>query len=173
MKKTISLLVYNQNTVLPRICNLFARRAVPILSLSCAVSTEPTVSRITLVVDSGNHLVEQMEKQLGALVEVIEVEVLDKDAMISRELLLLKLSATVKTRQDILSICQLTGATVVDITPSSLTVEASGDSEFLDTIVTMLRPYDIIELVRTGAVALQKGAQGISLHKGAKSTKKK
>ncbi len=168
MIKTLSLLVHNQNTVLPRVCNLFARRSVTILSLSSALTEEPKISRMTIVIDSGNHLAEQLRQQLSSLVEVIEVAVLDRETMISYELMLLKLTATVKTRQDILTICELTGASVVDISPSSLTMRASGSTDFLDTIVAMLRPYDIIEVVRTGTVALQKGPLGISIPKSNK-----
>lgn len=168
MIKTVSLLVHNQNTVLPRVCNLFARRSVPILSLTSALTEEPKISRLTIVVDSGNHLVEHLQQQLSSLVEVIEVAVLDRETMISWELMLLKITATVKTRQDILTICELTKASVVDISPTSLTMQASGSSDFLDTIVAMLRPYDIIEVVRTGTVALQKGSLGISIPRSQK-----
>ncbi len=165
MKKTISLLVENEDGILSRVSNLFSRRGLRILSLTCGVTEEPSISRMTLVIDGGNHLLEQMEKQLSRLVEVLDVAVLDKDVMISCEMMLLKLHATVKTRQDILTICELTGASVVDISPSSLTMQASGQSDFLDTIVAMLRPYSIIEVVRTGSIALEKGEESISSRK--------
>ena len=121
------------------------------------VTDDPTVSRITIIVDSGNSVVEQVEKQLNKLIEVIKVRTIPEDKMIGRELVLLKVNATNKTRQDIMTICDIMGAKVDDISPNSLTLELSDTPDRIDTFEAMLRPFSILEVVRTGVIALQKG----------------
>ena len=157
MKQTISVLVENQAGVLNRITGLFSRRAFNIDSLAVGVTDDPTISRITIIVDSGNSVVEQVEKQLNKLVEVIKVRTIPEDKMIGRELVLLKVNATNKTRQDIMTICDIMGAKVDDISPNSLTLELSDTPDRMDTFEAMLRPFSILEVVRTGVIALQKG----------------
>ncbi len=157
MKQTISVLVENQAGVLNRITGLFSRRAFNIDSLAVGVTDDPTVSRITIIVDSGNSVVEQVEKQLNKLIEVIKVRTIPEDRMIGRELVLLKVNATNKTRQDIMTICDIMGAKVSDISPSSMTLELSDTPDRVDTFESMLRPFSILEVVRTGVIALQKG----------------
>ena len=157
MKQTISVLVENQAGVLNRITGLFSRRAFNIDSLAVGVTDDPTVSRITIIVDSGNSVVEQVEKQLNKLIEVIKVRTIPEDKMIGRELVLVKVNATTKTRQDIMTICEIMGAKVSDISPTSMTLELSDTPERVDTFESMLRPFSILEVVRTGVIALQKG----------------
>ena len=157
MKQTISVLVENQAGVLNRITGLFSRRAFNIDSLAVGVTDDPTVSRITIIVDSGNSVVEQVEKQLNKLIEVIKVRTIPEDKMIGRALVLLKVNATNKTRQDIMTICDIMGAKVDDISPNSLTLELSDTPDRIDTFEAMLRPFSILEVVRTGVIALQKG----------------
>ena len=157
MKQTISVLVENQAGVLNRITGLFSRRAFNIDSLAVGVTDDPAFSRITIIVDSGNSVVEQVEKQLNKLIEVIKVRTIPEDKMIGRELVLLKVNATNKTRQDIMTICDIMGAKVDDISPNSLTLELSDTPDRVDTFEAMLRPFSILEVVRTGVIALQKG----------------
>ncbi len=157
MKQTISVLVENQAGVLNRITGLFSRRAFNIDSLAVGVTDDPTISRITIIVDSGNSVVEQVEKQLNKLIEVIKVRTIPEDKLIGRELVLLKVNATNKTRQDIMTICDIMGAKVDDISPNSLTLELSDTPDRIDTFEAMLRPFSILEVVRTGVIALQKG----------------
>ena len=157
MKQTISVLVENQAGVLNRITGLFSRRAFNIDSLAVGVTDDPAISRITIIVDSGNSVVEQVEKQLNKLIEVIKVRTIPEDRMIGRELVLLKVNATNKTRQDIMTICDIMGAKVSDISPSSMTLELSDTPDRIDTFEAMLRPFSILEVVRTGVIALQKG----------------
>ena len=157
MKQTISVLVENQAGVLNRITGLFSRRAFNIESLAVGPTDDPTVSRITIIVDSGNSVVEQVEKQLNKLIEVIKVRTLDDNNYIGRELMILKVTANTKTRQDIMTICEIMGAKVADISPSSLTMELSDSPDRLDTFQTMMRPFSILEVVRTGVIAVQKG----------------
>lgn len=161
MKQTISVLVENQAGILNRITGLFSRRAFNIDSLAVGVTDDPAVSRITIIVDSGNNEMEQVEKQLNKLIEVIKVRTLEEDKLIGRELVLIKVNATAKTRADIMTICELTGAKVADISPTSLTLELSDTPERIATFEAMLRPYSIQELARTGMIALQKGSSKI------------
>ncbi|MBE6939781.1 MAG: acetolactate synthase small subunit [Ruminococcaceae bacterium] len=158
MKKTISILVENRAGVLNRITSLFSRRAFNIESLAVGVTDDPSLSRITMIVDSGNSVVEQVEKQLHKLVEVIKVRTLDETSLIGRELMLIKVGATARTRGDIMTICEIMGARVSDISPSTMTLELSDTTDRLNTFEDMLRPYTIQEVARTGVIALQKGA---------------
>ena len=157
MKQTISVLVENRAGVLNRITGLFSRRAFNIESLAVGVTDDPTISRITIIVDSGNSVVEQVEKQLNKLIEVIKVRTLDETNLIGRELILIKVNANNKTRQDIMTICNLCGAKVDDITPSSMTLELSAAPDQVDTFEAMMRPFSILEVARTGVIAVQKG----------------
>ncbi len=157
MKKTFSLLVDQSPSVLPRITNLLARRGLKILSLSMGQTNIATHVSLIFTIDCGNHLAEELELQLGNLVSVVEVKLLEKETMISWELMLVKVATTGSTRQEILPIVELSSGKVVDLNLKSLTLQVSGTSVFLDTILTMLTPFEIIQVVRTGAVALERG----------------
>ena len=158
MKQTISVLVENQAGVLNRITNLFSRRAFNIESLAVGVTDDPSISRITIIVDSGNSVVEQVEKQLNKQVDVIKVRTLDDDKMIARELLIVKVSCTVKTRTDIMNLCQIMGAKIADVSPNTMTLELSDTGDRLELFLSLLRPFSILEVARTGLIAVQKGS---------------
>ena len=160
MKQTISVLVENQAGALNRITGLFSRRAFNIESLAVGVTDDPSISRITIIVDSGNSVVEQVEKQLNKLVEVIKVRVIEEDKMIGRELMIIKVNATTKTRPDIMNVCQIMGGKIDDISPTSMTLELSDTTEKVDLFEELLRPFSILEVARTGLVALRKGHGG-------------
>lgn len=157
MKQTISVLVENRAGVLNRITSLFSRRAFNIDSLAVGVTDDPSISRITIIVDSGNSVVEQVEKQLNKLVEVIKVRTLEESSMIGRELMILKVSANSKTRGNIMTICQICGAKVADLSPTSMTMELSDTPDRVNAFEEMMRPFNILEVARTGMIALQKG----------------
>ncbi len=158
MKQTISVLVENRAGVLNRITSLFSRRAFNIDSLAVGVTDDPTLSRITIIVDSGNSVVEQVEKQLNKLIEVIKVRTLDESSLIGRELMIIKVSANKNTREQIMTICNICGAKVADISPASMTMELSDTPDRVSVFEDMMRPYNILEVARTGVIALQKGA---------------
>ena len=158
MKQTISVLVENQAGVLNRITNLFSRRAFNIESLAVGVTDDPSVSRITIIVDSGNSVVEQVEKQLNKLVDVIKVRTLDEDKMIARELLIVKVSSTTKNRTDIMNLCQIMGAKIADVSPNTMTLELSDTGDRLELFLSLLRLFSILEVARTGLIAVQKGS---------------
>ncbi len=157
MKQTISVLVENQAGVLNRITSLFSRRAFNIDSLAVGVTDDPTLSRITIIVDNGNSVVEQVEKQLNKLVEVIKVRTLDESSLIGRELMIIKVSANKSNREHIMTICNICGAKVADISPTSMTLELSDTPDRVSTFEDMMRPFNILEVARTGVIALQKG----------------
>ena len=156
-KQTISVLVENQAGVLNRITSLFSRRAFNIESLAVGVTDDPNLSRITIIVESGNSEMEQVEKQLNKLVEVIKVRTLEENNLIGRELMILKVNANNKTRQDIMTICEIMGAKVADISTTSMTLELSDTPDRINTFEAMMRPFSILEVARTGVIAVQKG----------------
>ena len=147
----------NQAGVLNRITSLFSRRAFNIDSLAVGVTDDPSISRITIIVDNGNSVVEQVEKQLNKLVEVIKVRTLDETSMIGRELMILKVSANSRTRGDIMTICNICGAKVADLSPTSISIELSDTPDRVNTFEELMRPFNILEVARTGMIALQKG----------------
>ena len=158
MKQTISVLVENHAGVLNRVSNLFSRRAFNIDSLAVGVTDDPSVSRITIVLDSGNSPDEQVEKQLNKLIDVIKVRSLEPGSFLARELMILKVNANVKTRPNIMTICEIMGAKVIDMTTVSMTMELSDTPDRIDNFEDLMRPFNILECVRTGTVALQKGS---------------
>lgn len=157
MKHTISVLVENHSGVLSKVSGLFSRRGFNIESLAVGVTENNRVSRITILVDGDDYTVEQVEKQLNKLIEVIKVRTLEDTSYIGRELMILKVNANNKTRQDIMTICEIMGAKVDDISPTSLTLELSDTPDRLDTFQSMMRPFSILEVARTGVIAVQKG----------------
>lgn len=162
MKQVISVLVENQYGVLNKITGLFSRRGFNIETLSVGETDDKSVSRITMIVDSGNSVVEQVEKQLNKLVQVIKVRTLDPNELVGKELALFKVGITSKTRGEIKDLVEIMGACIADISSSTVTVEISAAPEQVDLMLDMLRPYGIKEMARTGMAALQKGSSSLS-----------
>ena len=157
MKHTISVLVENQAGVLARITGLFARRGFNIDSLAVGVTDDERVSRITIVADGDDYTLEQIEKQLNKLIDVIKVKTLQSDSVVSRELVLIKVGCTGKQRAEIMSIVEIANGKISDISQNTMTIELSDSKENLRNYEELLRPYGIKEIVRTGTIALQKG----------------
>ena len=158
MKKTISVLVENHAGVLSRIAGLFSRRGFNIDSLAVGVTDDKTVSRMTIVAECDDYLAEQMEKQLNKLIDVIKVRGANSDELISRETMLIKVSATNSLRGEITDIVKIMGAKIVDISKNTLTIEMCDSPDRVDLLEDMMRPYKIKEVVRTGTIAIQKGS---------------
>lgn len=161
MKHTISVLVENHAGVLSRVSGLFSRRGFNIDSLAVGVTDDPAISRITIVADGDEHTAQQLEKQLNKLIDTIKVKTLSENELISRELQMIKLTATPQQRSEILTICEIMGATIIDIAPNTLTVEISDTMENLHRFEELVRPYGIKEIVRTGVIAIQKGSDAL------------
>ena len=157
MKYTISSLVENHAGVLSRISGLFARRGFNIDSLAVGVTNDPTISRITIVVDGNEYIVEQVEKQLNKLIDVIRLRRLKEDEKVSRELVLVKVECSPKTRSDIIDIVRVMDAKVSDLSKTTLTAELSAQTEKIELFCELLEPYHILEVARTGTIALDKG----------------
>ena len=158
-KHTIAVLVENRFGVLSRVAGLFSARGYNIESLSVGETLDPTVSRMTLVVRGDAFVIEQVIKQLHKLIDVIKVTDLTEENHVEREMILLKVNAEPTSRAEILRIADIFRAKVVDVTPATYTLEATGDESKVTAIVELLRPFGIQELVRTGKVAIARGVK--------------
>ncbi|MBI4608525.1 MAG: acetolactate synthase small subunit [Candidatus Rokubacteria bacterium] len=158
-KHTIAVLVENRFGVLSRVAGLFSARGYNIESLSVGETLDPTVSRMTLVVRGAEFVIEQVIKQLHKLIDVIKVTDLTEENHVERELVLMKVNAEPANRAEVLRTVDIFRAKVVDVTPTTFTLEATGDEQKIDAIVELLRPFGIQELVRTGKVAIARGSK--------------
>jgi acetolactate synthase-1/3 small subunit len=158
---TLSVLVENKPGVLARVAGLISRRGFNIESLAVGPTESPDMSRITLVLDVSDHVLEQVTKQLNKLVEVLKIVELDPNS-VRRELILVKVSATAQTRSQLIEIIGLFGAKAVDLTAEVITVEATGSPAKLDALLSLLEPYGIRELVQSGLVAVGRGNRSMT-----------
>ena len=161
MKHTISVLVENHAGVLSRVSGLFSRRGFNIDSLAVGRTDDPAISRITIVADGDEHTAQQIEKQLNKLVDTMKVRTLAPDELLARELQLIKVNATPAQRSEILTICDIMGAKIIDMTSNTLTIEISDSTVNLNRIHDLLAGYGIKEIVRTGVIAIQKGPESL------------
>jgi acetolactate synthase-1/3 small subunit len=156
-KHTISILVENRFGVLSRVAGLFSARGYNIESLSVGETLDPSTSRMTIVVRGDEFVIEQVMKQLHKLIDVIKVSDLTDDDHVERELMLVRVNAEPQHRAEILRTADIFRAKVVDVTPISFTLEATGDEGKLEAFLELLRPMGVQELVRTGKVAIARG----------------
>ena len=161
MKHTLSVLVENKSGVLTRVASLFARRGFNIDSLAVGITEDPTLSRMTIVVDADETAIEQVTKQLHKLINVLKIQNLDPKAMIDRELVLYKVNAAPERRHEIIEVANVFRAKIVDVGRASLTIEATGTSDKLAAMEDLLRAYGIKELARTGKIALARGSRDV------------
>ena len=168
MKKrhTLVVLVEDHPGVLNRVVSLMRRRSFNIDSITVGHSEQPGVSRMTLVVVGRDDEVEQVGKQLYKLMEVLKVQDLTDANSVSHELALVKVASKAQHRSEILQIAQIYDARVVDATPNTLLIEATGSEERINSLLTMLKGFGIRELVRTGAVAMARGPQATAIKDG-------
>ncbi|HVJ47637.1 acetolactate synthase small subunit [Desulfitobacterium sp.] len=154
MLHTLAVLVENNPGVLTRVSGLFARRAYNINSLSVCSTENPGISRMTIMVDGDDAVIEQVTKQLIKLVVVHKVTDLTDEEIVDRELALVRIKVRADTRLEILQIVDVFRGRVVDMGRSNLTVELTGDAEKIDAFVRTIRPFGLMELVRTGNIAI-------------------
>jgi acetolactate synthase-1/3 small subunit len=152
------VLVENRPGVLSRVSGLFTRRSFNIDSLAVSPTEDVERSRMTITCDDSKFPIEQVTKQLDKLVNVIKVRDLDPDNMVARELALLKVRADGSNRAEIIQLVEIFGAQIIDVTAATLTIQATGESDELVNLEELLRPFGVIELVKTGVVALGRGA---------------
>lgn len=157
-KHTISILVNDQPGVLQRVSGLFGRRGFNIESITVGSSEEPGLSRMVIVTTGDEATVEQIQKQLYKLIDVIKVVDLSANPMISRELALIKVNAEPADRPEILGVVDTFRASVVDISPTTLIVQTVGDSDKIDAMIELMKPYGIVQITRTGVTAMTRGA---------------
>jgi len=160
MTHTISVLVDNNFGVLSRISGLFSARGYNIESLCVGITEDPTISRMTVVLQGDENVVNQIINQLNKLVEVIEVTNLSQAEHVERELVLIKIGTNAKKRTELLEIANIFRAKVVDVGPKATILEATGSASKIRAFIDMIRPFGIKELARTGSIALARSANG-------------
>lgn len=155
----ISCLVENRFGVLARIAGLFSARGFNIHSLSVGETDDPTVSRITLVVGGDEQILDQIKKQLNKLIDTIKVVDLTTQPHVERELALIKVKAPYESRSEIMQIADIFRAKIIDVCRESVTIELTGDDGKIQAMLDLLREFGIIELARSGKVALSRGSK--------------
>lgn len=169
MQHTITVLVENEFGVLSRVAGLFSGRGYNIESLTVAETTDKSVSRITLVTNGDDRVVEQIEKQLYKLIGVIQVTDFDDQPRVERELALIKVRGSDKTRAELMTIVDVFRSKIIDVGPDSYVIEVTGDVGKINAILEVLTPLGIIETVRTGRVAMHRGARTVGLNQEEKA----
>ncbi len=154
MKHTISVLVENKFGVLARIAGLFSARGFNISSLAVGETEDPTTSRMTIVVEGDDKTLEQIKKQLNKLIDVIKVVDFKEGEFIDRELILVKVAVSAKNRKEIMEAVDSIGAKIVNAGSKSISVQATGEESMVKALLELLRPFEILEVVRTGRVAM-------------------
>ncbi|HLV58448.1 MAG TPA: acetolactate synthase small subunit [Natronosporangium sp.] len=161
-RHTLSVLVENKPGVLARVAGLFSRRGFNIDSLAVGETEHRGISRMTIVVNAADLPLEQVTKQLNKLVNVLKVVELEPDVAVQRELLLVKVRAERPVRSQVLDTVRLFRARVVDVSPDTLTIEATGTADKLDALLRDLEPFGIREMVQSGMVAIGRGSRSIT-----------
>ncbi|MEW6172314.1 MAG: acetolactate synthase small subunit [Bacillota bacterium] len=164
MRHTLAVLVENNPGVLARVAGLFSRRGFNIDSLAVGRTENPAVSRMTIVVEGDDRVLEQVIKQLRKLVEVLKVQDVTKEEHVDRELALLKVSADPSRRAEVIQIVEIFRAHIVDIGRKTMIVEVTGDEGKVNALENALKPFGVKELVRTGKVAMLRGTKDITMN---------
>lgn len=159
MQHTITVLVENKPGVLARVAGLFARRGFNIESLAVSITEDPTVSRMTIVASGDEQVLDQIHKQVNKLIDVIRVADYTDTPMVERELALIKVNADSKTRAEIMQFVEVFRAKIIDVSDKVFTIEVTGGVEKINAFERMVEPYGIREMVRTGRIALVRGAR--------------
>lgn len=156
MKRLYSILVENRSGVLAKVCGLFARRCFNIDSLAVGETDDPMTSCITIVSSGDKNTLEQIEKQLNKKIDVVKIKTFSQEESISRELMLIKVKYTRSNRREIMEICEIMGATIVDMSKNLMMIQICDTPERTALLISMLGSVAIIEVARTGTLALQK-----------------
>ena len=162
-KVVFSMLVENSSGVLSRIAGLYSRRGYNIDSITAGVTADPKFTRITIVARGDEIILEQIEKQLLKLVDVVDIKRLDPDSSVCRELVLLKVLCNEQNRQNIISIADIFRAKIVDVSIESLVIELVGSQTKIEAFIRMLQGVEILELARTGITGLSRGTFDVKI----------
>ncbi len=160
-KKVFQLLANNTSGVLSRITGLFSRRGYNIESITAGVTADPRYSRITIVATGDDEALEQIEKQVGKLVDVLDVKELKPEESVYRELVLIKVKAAADQRQTVISVADIFRAKIIDVGPESLIIEMTGNQSKIEAFISLLEGYEILELARTGIAGLGRGTKNV------------
>lgn len=160
----VSILAENSFGVLSRVTGLFSRRGYSIDSLTAGTTQIEGISRMTVVSSGEQDVMDQLKKQLSKLVDVVEIYELPEEESVFRELVLVKVEVDDNTRQQVVSIVDLFRAKVIDVAPTSLTIEVTGDQSKINGLLTMLEGFNIIELARTGLTGLSRGVHSGNIY---------
>jgi acetolactate synthase-1/3 small subunit len=152
--RTISILLENHSGALSRVAGLFSSRGYNISSLTVAETEDPTVSRMTIVVEGEENIIEQIVKQLNRLIDVIKVIDFKNEDVVERELVLIRIDSTKANRHEIVEIASMFNAAIAAVTTTSITVELAGVKRIIGDFISLLKPYGIRELVRSGTIAI-------------------
>lgn len=155
---TITALVEDRPRVLTRIAGMFARRGFNISSLAVGRSEQPSLSRMTFVVRGADGVVEQVAKQLYKLMDVVRVNDISRETMIAREMALIKVRATAQSRAEIIQVVDIFRANIIDVSVEMVIIEVTGDEEKIESLIELLKPFGIREMMRTGRVAMARGS---------------
>jgi acetolactate synthase I/III small subunit len=156
-KHILSILVENKPGVLTRIAGLFARRGFNIDTLAVGPTDDESVSRITLTLDGAVHPIDQVTKQLHKLINVLKIRDLEPEETLARELALFKISADAATRTEVMQVCEIFRAKIVDVTKRSVIVEITGTHDKVEAFERLVRPFGLVEMARTGEIAISRG----------------
>lgn len=156
-KHVLSILVENKPGVLTRITSLFARRGFNIDTLSVGPTDDENVSRITITLDGANHPIDQVTKQLHKLINVLKIRDLEPADAVSRELAMFKVAADAGARAEIMQLCEIFRGKVIDVTKRSVVVEITGTVDKIEAFERNVRPFGLIEMMRTGEIAISRG----------------
>lgn len=156
-KHILSILTENQPGVLTRVAGLFARRGFNIDTLAVGPTDDESVSRFTLTVDGAVHPIDQVVKQLHKLVNVLKIRDLEPEETVARELALFKIAADGSARGEVMQIAEIFRGKVVDLTKRSITIEVTGTDDKIEAFERMVRPFGLVEMVRTGEIAISRG----------------
>lgn len=170
MLQSLSVLVENRAGVLNRVASLFARRGYNIESLAVGTTQDPAISRITITLGSDDEQIDQIIRQLHKLPDVLMVRHLSPDESFSRELVFIKVTTDAASRAQILQIVDIFRGHVIDVSPTTLTIELSGKDDKILALQGMLEPYGILELVRTGPIAIERGERAMNVTLAATET---
>jgi len=164
MQHTLVALVEDKPGVLNRVASLFRRRAFNIESLTVGHTEQPGISRMTIVIDSNQTNAQRVTANLYKLVNVIQIRDLAELPTVSRDLALIKVAASPERRSEIMQLVEVYRARIVDVGNDSLIIEITGDEEKIDSLVEVLRPFGILEMVRTGTVAMARGVASVEVN---------
>ena len=159
MRHTISLTVENKFGVLARVAGLFSGRGYNIESLSVAETLDPSVSKMTIVTNGEDKIIEQIIKQLNKLINTIKVVDLTVTGHVEREMVLIKVSASGENRTEVLRLVDIFRGKIVDVSPDTFVIELTGDEEKIGAVLNLLKPLGVKDIVRTGKVAMQRSIQ--------------